>query len=258
MCTLLLACRAHPRYPLVLLANRDEYYERPTAQASFWEDALQVFGGRDLLHGGTWLGITTTARIAALTNYRDPADLVRHGLSRGRLVSGFLKGTGDSEEYLECLREAAGPFGGYNLLVGTPKRLSCYSSKTDRAVILEPGIHGLSNRLLDTPWPKVVRGKKALEQALLAADPDLEELFAILSDRTHPPDEELPDTGVGLELERLLSPIFIESERYGTRSCTVLLVDKDGEARFVERSLEGGRVSEAAVTMDWSGAMAGS
>ena len=257
MCTLLLAYRAHPLYPLVLLANRDEYYQRPTARASFWGDAPQLFGGRDLLHGGTWLGITTTGSIAALTNYRDPADLVRHGLSRGRLVSGFLKGAGDAEEYLECLREAAGPFGGYNLLVGTPCRLHCYSSKTDEAVLLEPGVHGLSNRLLNTPWPKVVRGKQALERSLAAGDPELEDLFAILSDRTHPPDDQLPDTGVGLELERLLSPIFIESERYGTRSCSVLLVGRDGEARFVERSFEGGRSSDVAVTMDWSAALKG-
>lgn len=256
MCTLLLAYRAHPRYPLVLLANRDEYYQRPTARASFWEDAPQLFGGRDLLHGGTWLGITTTGRIAALTNYRDPADLVRHGLSRGRLVSGFLKGAGEAEEYLECLKEA-GPFGGYNLLVGMPRRLHCYSSKTDEAVLLEPGIHGLSNRLLNTPWPKVVRGKQALKHALTAGEPDLEGLFAILSDRTRPPDDQLPDTGVGLELERLLSPIFIESERYGTRSSSVLMVRHDGEARFVERSLEGGRWSDAAVTMDWSAVLNG-
>ncbi|BCG45977.1 hypothetical protein GEOBRER4_n0752 [Citrifermentans bremense] len=257
MCTLLLAYRAHPRYPLVLLANRDEYYQRPTARASFWEDAPQLFGGRDLLHGGTWLGITTTGRIAALTNYRDPADLVRQGLSRGRLVSGFLKGVEDAEGYLECLRAAAGPFGGYNLVVGTPMRLHCYSSKTDEAVQLEPGIHGLSNRLLNTPWPKVVRGTQALKRALGAGEPDLEELFAILADRTHPPDDQLPDTGVGLELERLLSPIFIESERYGTCSSSVLLVGRDGEARFVERSLEQGRWSEAAVTMDWSAVLNG-
>ena len=252
MCTLLLAFRAHPRYPLVLAANRDEYYQRPTAAAAFWEDAPQLFAGRDLVHGGTWLGITSTGRISALTNYREPVDLVRHGPSRGRLVSGFLQGEGGAGGYVACVRNAPTPFGGYNLLMGERDDLCCYSSKTDELVPITPGIHGLSNHLLDTPWPKVTRGKDALVRLLTADRFSHQDLFAILADRTHPPDEQLPDTGVGLEMERLLSPIFIESERYGTRCSSVLVVDSDWQACFVERSFDGGTVRESSVVFDWS------
>lgn len=252
MCTLLLALLAHPRYPLVLAANRDEYYQRPTAAAAFWDDAPQLFAGRDLVHGGTWLGITGSGRLAALTNYREPADLARHGPSRGRLVSGFLKGEGSAEEYVACVRNSAAPFGGYNLLMGEKDALCCYSSKTDRLVPITPGIHGLSNHLLDTPWPKVARGRDALARLLAAGRFSHRDLFAILADRTRPADEQLPDTGVGIEMERLLSPVFIESERYGTRCSSVLMVDSDWQASFVERSFDGGTVRESSVVFDWS------
>ena len=252
MCTLLLAFRAHPRYPLVLAANRDEYYQRPTAAAAFWEDAPQLFAGRDLVHGGTWLGITSTGRISALTNYREPVDLVRHGPSRGRLVSGFLQGEGEAGGYVARVRNSPAPFGGYNLLMGEKDDLCCYSSKTDELVPITPGIHGLSNHLLDTPWPKVVRGRDALAHLLAAGRLSHQDLFAILADRTRPPDEQLPDTGVGLEMERLLSPIFIESERYGTRCSSVLVVDSDWQASFVERSFDGGTMRESSVVFDWS------
>lgn len=251
MCTLLLALRAHPRYRLILAANRDEYYQRPTAPASFWSDAGELYGGRDLVHGGTWLGITTTGRIAALTNYRDPADLVRHGPSRGRLVSGFLKGSGRPEQFVDSVRRSGAHFGGYNLLMGEKDDLWCYSSRTEELLRIEPGIHGLSNHLLDTPWPKVVRGKDALSRALAGDTVAPEDLFDTLADTTRPPDADLPDTGVGLEFERLLSPIFIESERYGTRCSTVILVDNEGTGVFVERSF-GEAPGEVAIEFDWS------
>lgn len=252
MCTLLLALHAHPRYRLIIAANRDEYYHRPTAPAAFWDDAPQLFGGRDLVHGGTWLGITTTGRIAALTNYRDPSDLNRHGPSRGRLVSGFLKGTGGASEYIGCVRSSGAAFGGYNLLMGERDDMGCYSSRTGELVPVTPGIHGLSNHLLDSPWPKVLRGKDALGRLLAADRFSLEEFFAILTDRTHPPDDQLPDTGVGLELERMLSPIFIESERYGTRCSTVITVDNDGRGMFVERSF-GDTPGEVSLEFNWGG-----
>lgn len=240
MCTLLLALRAHPSYRLVLAANRDEYYERPTAPAQFWDDAPQIFAGRDLVHGGSWLGVTSTGRIAALTNYRDPSDLHRHGPSRGKLVSGFLEGTATPAEYLSRLRESAVEYGGFNLLVGDSGTLLCHSNKSGETVALEPGIHGLSNHLLDTPWPKVCRGRDGLARMLAREPLAPEDLFDLLADETHPPDQELPDTGVGLELERLLSPIFIRSPQYGTRCSTVLLVDHAGKVTFIERSFERG------------------
>jgi uncharacterized protein with NRDE domain len=252
MCTLLLAYEAHPRYRLILAANRDEFYHRPTAAAAYWEDAAQLFAGRDLVHGGTWLGITTTGRIAALTNYREPHAARKDGPSRGKLVSEFLKEETTAVGYVERLRGKGVPYSGYNLLLGGPDRLYCYSNKSDEIVRIAPGIHGLSNHLLDTPWPKVVRGKESLARVLAAGDFSTEDLFDVLADRTKAPDEELPDTGVGLERERLLSSIYITGERYGTRSSTILLVDLERQATFVERSFDGSGARDTKVSLDWS------
>jgi uncharacterized protein with NRDE domain len=254
MCTLLLAYEVHPRYRLVLAANRDEYYDRPTAPAAFWQEAPHLFAGRDLVHGGTWLGMTTAGRISALTNYREPkaADAAEHGPSRGQLVSGFLKEQAAAEDYLEWLRGKGEPYHGFNLVVGDRDGLYYYSNRNCGLLRLTPGIYGLSNHLLDTPWPKVARGKQALARVLEGADFSSEDLFGILADRTRAPDEQLPDTGVGLELERLLSSIFIESERYGTRSSSVLLVDRHGRASFTERSFDGGSSRDTTASFDWS------
>lgn len=252
MCTVLLAYRAHPRYRLILAANRDEFYERPTAPAGFWDDVPGVFAGRDLRHGGTWLGVTASGRIAALTNYRDPAENVSHRLSRGHLVSEYLAGESSTERYLESLRAKRAGHNGYNLLLGDMEQLYCYSNRTDEIAIIEPGVHGLSNHLLDTPWPKVARGKEALARLLSAEEVREEELFEIVGDRSRAPDEELPETGVGLEWERVLSAIFITSERYGTRSSSILSVGEDLQARFVERSFDSGALRESRVTFDWS------
>ena len=249
MCTLLLAYEVHPRYHLVLAANRDEDYHRPTAVADFWEDAPRLFAGRDLVHGGTWLGITKTGRIAALTNYREPQPST-HGPSRGNLVSRFLNEETGAEDYVERLRRE-GPYRGYNLVMGDRDGLYHYSNKSDLLVRLAPGIHGLSNNLLNTPWPKVVQGKASLARVLAAENFSTEDLFVILADSKQAPDEQLPDTGVGLDLERLLSPIFIKSERYGTRSSTVLLVNTDGKATFVERSFDGRGARDTQVVFEW-------
>ncbi len=251
MCTLLLAYRAHPEYRLVIAANRDEYYRRPTAPAQYWDDAPHIFAGRDLVHSGTWLGVTVTGRIAALTNYRDPSDLHRHGPSRGRLVSGFLEENIAAEAYVARLRASTIAYGGYNLLLCDGEDLLCYSNKSDQTIRIEPGIHGLSNHLLDTPWPKVRCGKEGLARILAGKSVVPEDLFALLADGTHPPDEELPDTGVGIDLERLLSPVFIRSSEYGTRCSTVLLVDHEGKATFIERSFEGGVVQERRAEFNW-------
>jgi uncharacterized protein with NRDE domain len=252
MCTLLLAYEAHPKYRLILAANRDEFYQRATAAAAFWEDAGTVFAGRDLVHGGTWLGVTTAGRLAALTNYRQAKEAAIHGQSRGQLVSEYLKGELNSEEYLQSLRGKVAGYNGYNLVLGDLERLYCYSNRSDEIVRITPGVHGLSNHLLNTPWPKVVRGKEALARLLEQEELSREALFAILADRSKAPDEQLPDTGVGLELERLLSSIFITSERYGTRSSTILLVDRQRQAIFVERSFEGDQARDTEIQFDWS------
>ena len=240
MCLIILAYDAHPLYRLILAANRDEFFSRPSAPAGFWEDDPRILAGKDLKDGGTWLGMTKTGRIAALTNYRDPNAGKRDALSRGGLVKGFLRGDLSIEEYLLFLRKEGGTFNGFNLIFGDMRRLFWFSNRHGYHRKLAPGIHGLSNHILDTPWPKVSGGKESLKRILRGNNViDAEQLLSLLADRTVPPDDNLPDTGVGMELERLLSPVFISSPDYGTRSSTVILVDRENTVTFVERSFNG-------------------
>ncbi|MBN2438860.1 MAG: NRDE family protein [Deltaproteobacteria bacterium] len=239
MCLILFAWRMHENFPLVLAANRDEFYERPSAPAAFWQDAPDLLAGRDLREGGTWLGITRTGRFAAVTNYRDPASLKIGAPSRGKLVSDYLRGRETPGAYINRIKHDANCFNGFSLLVGDPARLFYFSNR-GAAQRLKSGIYGLSNRLLDTPWPKVEQGKTAF-LALLKEKKGLsrEALFDLLADRTRSPDDRLPDTGVGLAWERILSSLFIESPVYGTRSSTVLLIDRMRCVTFTERVFNG-------------------
>lgn len=234
MCLILLAWCAHPDYPLVVAANRDEFFARPTEPAGFWPEAPQVLAGRDLKAGGTWLGVSLNGRFAALTNYRDPARIKTGAPSRGELVSRFLKGLQSPTAYIEELESCAGRYNGFNLVFGDPGGLWCFSNCGDGERKLAPGVYGLSNHLLDTPWPKVARGKSALNAALRAL-PNEVPLLALLRDDNIAPDEALPRTGVSLEWERLLSAAFVRSPGYGTRSATVLLMDAAGNVRFIEQ-----------------------
>lgn len=237
MCLLLLAVQSHPVYKLIIAANRDEYYERPTAPASFWDDSPDLLAGRDLRAGGTWFGITKRGKIGAITNYRDPASLKAQAPSRGALVTDFLEGEEGPETYLTGLDLKAADYNGFNLVIGTQDQLFWYSNRGDGPHALVPGLHGVSNRLLDTPWPKVSRGKAALEEILSdQRSPSPERLFDMLLDQSIPDDDSLPDTGVGLEWERILSSIFITSPNYGTRSSTLLLIDQNDHATFIERT----------------------
>lgn len=238
MCVIFFAYRQHPEYPLILLANRDEFYERPTAAADYWQDAPEVFAGRDLVHGGTWLGITSSGRFAAVTNYRDP--LAPAGkTSRGNLVGDFLKNEFSVTEYLQEIQARGGEFSGFNLLVGEigakNQSFGYYSNRADKIKILAPGIYGLSNHLLDTPWRKVEKGKAELAAVLRKGEAQKMNFFEILGDRTLAPDAELPDTGIGYEREKLLSAIFIETPVYGTRSSSVVRVDKNYRISLEER-----------------------
>jgi uncharacterized protein with NRDE domain len=228
-------------YRLILAANRDEFYERPTAQAGFWEDAEVLLGGRDLERGGTWLGATETGRVAAITNFREPSRKTVGAPSRGLLVSDFLRSHERPEAYLERLATNASSYNGFNLIVGDADKLRYYSNRGDAPRALEPGLYGVSNHLLDTPWPKVARGKQALAEMLSSDDAvSIDDIFRLLADRTLADDTCLPDTGVGLEVERALSPLFITSPVYGTRSSTVLLVNREGKVTFIERSFTNG------------------
>jgi uncharacterized protein with NRDE domain len=237
MCLLLLALQAHPVYKLVIAANRDEFYERPTAPAGFWDESPDILAGRDLRAGGTWFGVTRKGRIGAITNYRDPASHTSAAPSRGRLVSDFLAGEEAPGAYLSRADLSAGDYNGFNLIVGIRDQLCWYSNRGHGIQRLMPGIHGLSNHLLNTPWPKVTRAKAALKD-ILSNNPVLspEVLFDMLLDRSIPGDDTLPDTGVGIELERMLSPIFIASSDYGTRSSTLLLFDREDRGTFLERT----------------------
>jgi uncharacterized protein with NRDE domain len=237
VCLVLIALDQHPDYSLIVAANRDEFYDRPTAPAEFWADAPTVLAGRDLRAGGSWLGIDRAGRIALVTNYRqgqreDPAP---H--SRGRLVSDFLTGDAGAAEHIERVRSEANLHNGFNLIAGDDGGLFYFSNREGRARRLTPGVYGLSNHLLDTPWPKVAATKTAFGALLDGGATELtEDLFALLSDRNRPADGLLPSTGVGREWERLLSSAFIASDGYGTRSSTVVLFGRDGSILFVERS----------------------
>lgn len=233
MCLILVAWRVHPDYPLVVAANRDEFHARRSAGADFWPEHSSVLAGRDLEAGGTWLGLSRTGHFAALTNYRDPARQRPDAPSRGHLVANFLTGDHGIDDYLAALSPT--DYNGFNLLLGDGERLIAFSNISMEKHEIAPGVYGLSNALLDTPWPKVGAGKTAL-QAALAALPDEARLWQLLrDDRTHP-DETLPATGVPLEWERLLSAAFIRGSGYGTRCSTVLKVGVDGTATFDEQS----------------------
>ncbi len=235
MCLILLSYLNHPSYRLILAANRDEFYDRPTAPLGFWEDAPYILAGKDLKSGGTWLGVTKTKRICAITNFRDPAVQMIDAPSRGFLVADYLKGSEPPERYLEKVMDEGKRYNGFNLLAGDESGIFWFSNRADNIIRISPGVHGLSNNLLDTPWPKIAKGKNRFEKILSLNEINFEEIFKLLSDGTAPPDKDLPDTGVGIEWERILSPLFIKSDIYGTRSSSILLVS-DEKITFIERT----------------------
>jgi len=237
MCLILFSYLSHPEYPLILAANRDEFYERPTAQASFWEETPDMLAGRDLKDGGTWLGITRTGRMAAITNFRNIRNLKSDAPSRGNLVSRFLRGNEDPEEYIQNIRLLSDRYNGFSLILGDRSGFFCFSNAGDVLHEISPGVHGLSNHLLDTPWPKVKQGRGLLGSLTSKhQNPPPDEIFSMLADTSRPADRHLPNTGIGLEWERLLSSIFIQSEIYGTRSSTIIFVDRENNVTFIDRS----------------------
>lgn len=235
MCLILFAYKAHPKYKLIVAANRDEAYARETESADFWEDAPEVLAGRDLEKMGTWMGVTSSGKFAALTNYRDPSEITVGKRTRGELVADFLKGTIHPQSYMLDLANRRQEYPGYNLLAGNIEELYYYSNRGGPLQKVEPGVHGVSNHLLNTDWPKVERGKAGLASIISEEKPDLvNRLFDHLENADPAPDHLLPSTGVSLEWERLLSPMFIKSEGYGTRSSTVILMN-EREIHFHER-----------------------
>lgn len=248
MCLILVAWRVHPDYPLVVAANRDEFFARPAAEAAWWKDAKDVFAGRDLEAGGTWLGLARDGRFAGLTNFRDPPRNRNDAPSRGALVADFLTGNESTAAALARLQAQGPRYNAFNLFVSDGDSLGIYESASGSARILEPGIYALSNHLLDTPWPKVTAGKSRLARALRAL-PDDTPLRELLRDDRPAPDAALPRTGVSLAWERMLSSAFIRAPGYGTRCSTVITRNRHGwmhvtESTWSDVGLESGRVVE--------------
>lgn len=236
MCVILFAYDCHPRCHLVVAANRDEFYRRPTLPADFWPGHTDILAGKDLKEGGTWMGVTISGRFATLTNYRDPANVNPQARSRGHLVQSYLEGNVAPQAYIENMENGGTAYNGFNLLLGNRESLYYYSNREKAIRRVDKGVHGLSNSLLDVPWPKVEKSKKTLAHILQSDDINVEHLFSMMADRSQPPDQELPRTGVSLEMERVLSPVFVASPEYGTRTTTVLIIGRDGKVQFWERS----------------------
>lgn len=235
MCLIFFSLRNHPTYKLVVAANRDEFYSRRTAAAEYWPDHPDILAGRDLEAGGTWMGISKSGRISLITNYRDPNNIGPHAPSRGQLVSDFLIGAESPKDYLVRISKDGKRYNGFNLIAGSADDLWYYSNYRDGVSDISSGLHGLSNHLLETPWPKVVRGKKKMEDLLRLPLIHPDQLFDLLYDDAVASDENLPDTGIGLQRERALSSMFIKTPGYGTRCSTVVLIDKRNNAVFSER-----------------------
>ncbi|MFZ2631149.1 MAG: NRDE family protein [Desulfosalsimonadaceae bacterium] len=253
MCLIVIAIRTHPIYPLVIAANRDEFYHRPTAPLSFWEDhgdgMADVLAGRDLQGHGTWLGVTAGGRFAAITNYREPNAMDPGAVSRGLLVSDFLLSDTSPEDYLKSIADSGKTYNGFNLVVGNIldsemrllPELWWYSNKKNEILNIPTGVHAISNHLMDTPWPKTRKTTEGIRKILADPKPiNPEPIFNLLADTSRPPDAELPDTGVGLEWERVLSSVFVVSPVYGTRSSAVILVNRSGRLTFFERTFASG------------------
>ncbi|WP_348981211.1 NRDE family protein [Bacillus sp. DNRA2] len=251
LCLILFAYQVDPKYKLIVAANRDEFYARPTAPAQFWEDHPDILAGRDLKQMGTWMGITKSGKFAALTNYRDPSEITDGNRSRGELVGNFLKEEFPPQNYLESVAKNKDDYPGFNLLVGDANQLFYYANIENEIHELQPGVYGLSNHLLNTEWPKVKIGKAGLQKIISTGGDNFdEELFALLQNADEAPDIELPKTGVTLEWERVLSALFIQSENYGTRSSTILKMT-DAEIEFKEKVYAKERIIEQTFTVKY-------
>lgn len=235
MCLNLFSYKAHPKYKLIIAANRDEFYARPTREAHYWEDNPNILGGRDMQHGGTWLGLDKNGKFAFITNYRDFSLYYPDAPSRGPLVSNYLMGDLSPEEYVESIQNPK-EYSGFNLVVGDMNSAWYLSNVLDGPSEIQPGVHGVSNAFMDTPWQKVEKGKSCLTDVTKKDDFSPEELFAFLRDEEQAPDDKLPPTGLPIEMERAVSAMFIKSPDYGTVCSTVVMMGNDGQVYFGEQT----------------------
>ena len=237
MCLIAFAYKVSPKYPLILIANRDEFYDRPTQKAHYWggEGQTEILAGKDLKAGGTWMGVGKNGKWAAVTNYRDLENIKENALTRGDFVPQFIKSKASGSQYLLELKKEASKYNGFNLLVGDSSGVFHYSNVSDTITKIQPGVHGVSNALLNTPWPKLNKAKEMLENSIQNNDISKATLFNLLNDHTKAQDNQLPTTGLSKEIEKELSSIFIDTGNYGTRCSTLLFIDENEEVKFVER-----------------------
>lgn len=242
MCLILLGINTSPKFKLILAANRDEFYSRSAEKAHLWKE--NIVGGKDLKAGGMWLGVSAGGRIAAVTNYRSGLN-ESSKKSRGMLVKNFISSDQSEINFLKSLQEDASGYNGFNLICGTPGGLFFYSNTENKAIKIPDGFHGLSNASLDTPWPKVTVSVKEFEKVLKKEVFDPENIFSMMLNRAEFDEHLLPDTGIGKELEKKLSPLFINMPGYGTRCTSVITVDSENYMEFRERSYgENGEVTD--------------
>jgi uncharacterized protein with NRDE domain len=234
MCLILFAWRQHRDYPLILIANRDEYYARPTRDAHWWDETA-VFAGRDLEAGGTWLGINRRGRLAAVTNVREAGGMKPGKKSRGALTQSFLSGDATPEAFLQELTPNDRDYAGFNLLLGDAEGFWFYSNRDHGIRSIDPGVYGISNGTFDEPWPKLSSGKQELS-AMLDGEITAADLMQVLTDHRVAEDHELPQTGVSLDIERMLSSRFIRSPEYGTRACSVVTISTNKQISFSEQN----------------------
>ncbi|MEM0912823.1 MAG: NRDE family protein [Pseudomonadota bacterium] len=237
MCILFIAIEQHKDYPLIIAANRDEFHQRPTLASHVWESASHILAGKDELANGTWMGINKFGHIAAITNIRAPGREVENAISRGGLVTDFLDHQPLPQNYHQQIKSSRQRYNGYNLLFGQLTELSVYNNFEDDLQRLTPGVYGLSNAMLNTPWPKLDAGKAELAKYCQQDRPiDFDQLFSLLKNKQPAQDELLPKTGVPIEWEKKLSSIFIQSPEYGTRSSTLLLINNQQHVYWQERT----------------------
>lgn len=236
MCLITFAWKHHPNYQLILVANRDEFYERPTAPLGYWHDFPEVVGGRDLKEGGTWMGMHRSGRLTAITNHRDLANIKENAPSRGNLTRDFLTGQASSPSFFERVKDELDLFNGFNLLTLENSELHYFNNVEKQLLKIKPGIYGLSNAFLGTPWPKVEKAKQYFEVSLKKPKPDITEMMEWMADAEPAADELLPSTGVSREWEKQLSSMCIKTESYGTCCTTVITIDNDNRVEYSEKT----------------------
>ena len=252
MCLITFAWKHHPGYQLVLVANRDEFYDRPTAPLGYWTDHPDVLGGRDLKEGGTWMGMHRSGRFTAITNHRDLTNIKPYAPSRGKLTKDFLTGTQSSASFFDAMKEQLRQFNGFNLLTLENGVLHYFNNMEKQLVTVQPGLYGLSNAFLDTPWPKVEKAKRYFEQSMIKDKPNFGEMMEWMEDGELAADNELPSTGVSAEWEKQLSSMCIQTENYGTCCTTLVAIGYDGRVEYHEKTFPKGNRKAGTVSIEFT------